>query len=257
MAHGDAFRVVSEALAARSTPLDTNGRTQCPAHDGDHKDRNLSVAQGGTGVLLTCHSRGCTAVEIAHALDLSVPQLFDNVRVPQSTQVAIYPYTAVDGTLVMQVVRYEPKTFKQRRVLPDGSYDWKVRGVPPLLYNLPAVMRAARIPRAHLLRRRREGRGQSARDRRHGDDGLRRRAQELVRRVHRGALRLRRRTAPRQRPRRRGTYAEGRRQHRVGRALDQDREPARAAAEGRRLRLDSAGRNKGGTPRPVGARIVG
>ena len=41
---------------------------------------------------------------------------------PKGKIVAVYDYRDADGTLLYQVVRYEPKTFRQRR--PDGNGGW-------------------------------------------------------------------------------------------------------------------------------------
>ncbi len=60
---------------------------------------------------------------------------------PQSapTVVATYDYCDEAGALVFQVLRYEPKTFRQRR--PEGSgWSWSVKGVRVLPYRLPALL---------------------------------------------------------------------------------------------------------------------
>ena len=55
--------------------------------------------------------------------------------------VATYDYRDEQNELVMQVVRMEPKTFRQRR--PDGNgWDWKVKGVRVLPYRLPELLAA-------------------------------------------------------------------------------------------------------------------
>lgn len=58
--------------------------------------------------------------------------------------VARYDYTDADGALLYQVVRHEPKTFRQRR--PDGHGGWirNLDGVQRVLYRLPDVLRAVR-----------------------------------------------------------------------------------------------------------------
>lgn len=60
---------------------------------------------------------------------------------PQSTLsvVAAYDYCDEAGALVFQVLRYEPKTFRQRR--PEGSgWSWSVKGVRVLPYRLPDLL---------------------------------------------------------------------------------------------------------------------
>jgi hypothetical protein len=50
-----------------------------------------------------------------------------------------YDYTDTDGTLLYQVIRYEPKNFKQRR--PDGNsgWIWDLNGVARVPFNLKAL----------------------------------------------------------------------------------------------------------------------
>jgi DnaB-like helicase C terminal domain len=56
--------------------------------------------------------------------------------------VATYDYTNENGQLVFQVVRYEPKTFKQRRPDGNGGWIWGLNGIERVLYNLPKVLQA-------------------------------------------------------------------------------------------------------------------
>lgn len=51
-------------------------------------------------------------------------------------EVCAYDYTDSEGNLVFQVVRYEPKDFRQRRPL-NGGWAWKLEGIIKPLYNLP------------------------------------------------------------------------------------------------------------------------
>lgn len=50
-----------------------------------------------------------------------------------------YDYTDAKGELVFQVVRLEPKDFRQRRKV-DGVWVWNLEGVQRVLYNLPKVI---------------------------------------------------------------------------------------------------------------------
>jgi RecA-family ATPase/5S rRNA maturation endonuclease (ribonuclease M5) len=55
--------------------------------------------------------------------------------------VATYDYTDNKGDLLYQVLRYEPKTFRQRR--PDGKGGWikNVKGCGRVLYRLPELLK--------------------------------------------------------------------------------------------------------------------
>lgn len=52
---------------------------------------------------------------------------------------ATYDYVDLDGVLRYQVVRYEPKDFRQRRPDENGGWIWNLTGVERILYNWQAV----------------------------------------------------------------------------------------------------------------------
>ncbi len=56
-------------------------------------------------------------------------------------EIASYDYTDEDGNLIFQVVRYEPKTFVQRRK-ERGRWIYQVRGVRQVPYRLPELVEA-------------------------------------------------------------------------------------------------------------------
>ena len=67
-------------------------------------------------------------------------------------------YTDEHGTLLFEVVRFEPKGFRQRRPDGDGGYLWKLDGVRRVLFRLPAVLAAVAAGRDDLHRGGRKGR---------------------------------------------------------------------------------------------------
>ena len=64
--------------------------------------------------------------------------------------VCAYDYRTAAGDLIMQVVRWEPKHFSQRRPNPDSigmgddEWIWNIEGVPDLLYRLPEISSSTR-----------------------------------------------------------------------------------------------------------------
>lgn len=56
--------------------------------------------------------------------------------------VARYPYTDPNGRLIYEVVRLDPKDFRQRRPDGAGGWLWKMKGVERVLYRLPSVLGA-------------------------------------------------------------------------------------------------------------------
>ncbi len=101
----------------------------CPGHDD--RSPSLAVSQGDDGRwLLTCHA-GCDLDRILAALGLEPKDLFPDRDTPSRKEDAIYSY---DG--YFEVVRYAPKTFRQRHPDGNGGYVWNVKGVKPRLYHL-------------------------------------------------------------------------------------------------------------------------
>ncbi len=62
-------------------------------------------------------------------------------------EVASYDYVDENGTLLYQVVRFEPKDFRQRRPDGSGGWVWKMGDVRRVLYRLPAVIEAVKAGR--------------------------------------------------------------------------------------------------------------
>jgi len=58
--------------------------------------------------------------------------------------VKTYDYIGLEDNLLFQVCRYEPKDFRQRQ--PNGSgWTWNLKGIEPVLYQLPQVVKAPEI----------------------------------------------------------------------------------------------------------------
>lgn len=62
---------------------------------------------------------------------------------PKITQT--YDYTDGAGKLLFQVLRYEPKSFRQRRPDGKGGWIWNLQGVEIVPFNLPAVIPAKSV----------------------------------------------------------------------------------------------------------------
>ena len=62
--------------------------------------------------------------------------------------VAWYDYRDEDGKLLYQVVRYEPKDFRQRRPgAVEGTWVWGLGDLAPTLYHLPELVADMKLPR--------------------------------------------------------------------------------------------------------------
>ncbi|MGE0481269.1 MAG: hypothetical protein AB7Q17_12430 [Phycisphaerae bacterium] len=114
---------------------------RCPAHADDRA--SLSIALGEDGrVLLYCHA-GCTVAAICAAMGVGLGELFGRWR-PGSPRrvVATYDYRDASGAFLYQVVRSEPKSFRQRRPDGHGGWIWKLGDTPRVLYRLPELVAA-------------------------------------------------------------------------------------------------------------------
>ena len=70
---------------------------------------------------------------------------------PLGRIVATYDYVNESGVLLFQVVRCDPKAFRQRRPNGQGGWSWSVRGVPQVPYRLPELMQAIAEKRTILI----------------------------------------------------------------------------------------------------------
>ena len=135
----------------RSTGRDKY-EARCPGH-GDRK-ASLSIGIGNDEqILLHCHA-GCEVDHILQAAGIETKDLFpENGNgngngprgVTKSRIIAAYDYVTADGQLSYQVIRYEPKDFRQRR--PDGKGGWipDTKGLKRIPYNLPENLNAEYI----------------------------------------------------------------------------------------------------------------
>lgn len=109
----------------------------CPCHDD--KIGSLSVKNSDGKALIYCFA-GCKYEDIIETLGLK-----KNHEKPELKEVCRYDYTDAEGNLIYQVVRFEPKTFKQCKA--NGT--WGLNGIKPTLYHLPEVIEA--VENRHLI----------------------------------------------------------------------------------------------------------
>lgn len=144
---------VLERLECVKQVSNTQWTALCPAHED--QEPSLSIGLGeDSRVLLTCHA-GCSVDSVLAAMNFSMMDLYPNdenhpdtyhSNNPTSTGTtckkisAMYDYTDEEGDLVYQVVRYEPKDFRQRRPDGKGGYIWNMNGVSRVLYHLPEIV---------------------------------------------------------------------------------------------------------------------
>lgn len=129
----------------------------CPAHED--RRASLSIDEGDDGrALVNCHA-GCDPKAVVGALGLTLADLMPERPNPipgkprngKATNgkpriVAEYDYYDEARTLLFQVVRFEPKDFRQRRPKAGGGWDWSVKGVRSLPYRLPKLLSEPKSP---------------------------------------------------------------------------------------------------------------
>lgn len=122
----------------------TNGSLRVTLH-GDHRGtwRDHESGHGGGVLDLVIHKQGGDRAAAASWLS----EMFPDTVAPAASkrrEVAAYRYVDETGKLVFEVVRFEPKDFRQRRPDGAGGFHWNLKGVEPTLYRLPDVLRAVR-----------------------------------------------------------------------------------------------------------------
>ncbi|NLA83023.1 MAG: hypothetical protein GX854_00535 [Clostridiales bacterium] len=119
------------------------GPNQYQAHCPAHEDRvaSLSISRGKNKVNFYCHA-GCSGDEILQAMGLTWSDIYFDNNQRQREIVAAYDYTDENGNLLYQVVRFEPKTFRQRRPDGNGGWKWGLGDTRRVLYRLKEISEA-------------------------------------------------------------------------------------------------------------------
>ncbi len=138
-----------ERLRGQLDNVKTSGSgftARCPAHDDRHNSLKIDESNDGR-CLVHCYA-GCDLDAILKTLDWTVADLFppQEPTVRQNGHarriVATYDYCDEAGTLLYQVVRFDPKGFQQRRPDGRGGWVWSLGGVRRVLYCLPELLAA-------------------------------------------------------------------------------------------------------------------
>jgi hypothetical protein len=154
-----------------------NGLTvRCPAHNDKTASLCIGKAKKDGGVVLKCQA-GCDTKAVVEAMGLTMADLFvetkatlpakaqrsslfsnskssfgfKSLRKPIKTDpepaderkiVCTYSYSNALGQELYQVVRYDPKDFRQRHKEGD-KWVWNMEGVERVLYRMPELLKAS------------------------------------------------------------------------------------------------------------------
>src|SRR5262245_2053106 len=113
-------------------------QARCPAHED--RVASLSVTTGKQQpVVLNCHA-GCHVEDVVAAAGLTWAEICNGqATADHPVLVATYAYTDVFGEVLFCAGRYEPKGFKQWRVI-GGRKVWSLGDVRRGLYHLPQLV---------------------------------------------------------------------------------------------------------------------
>lgn len=134
-----------EDVLAHCTSVKRQGSGQatadCPCGHHKHPGGHLSLTDKGDLCLAHCNPGPGTYEEICSGLGTSSLTYSSNGNTPiaERRTVAVYDYQDTDGKLLFQVVRFDPKDFRQRRPDGAGGYIWNLEGIQRVLYQLPKL----------------------------------------------------------------------------------------------------------------------
>jgi hypothetical protein len=136
-----------------------NTRTAlCPFHSEKTPSFSVNVAKnvfycfgcatGGSVIDFIAKHEGKAVEEVlkelSDQLSRTGPRSHDTGK-PAGKVIATYVYLSATGEKVFQVLRYEPKTFKQQK-WSGTEWVWGMEGVQRVLYNLPDILAAGEKP---------------------------------------------------------------------------------------------------------------
>ena len=112
---------------------------KCPAHEDRSPSMVAKLSDDGKKLLLHCRA-GCSVDDICDAVGIGKADLFasSSSPPPKARVTQTYPYHDASGALVFEVVRMEPKSFRQRHKV-DGEWVWNMKGVQRVLFNLGGI----------------------------------------------------------------------------------------------------------------------
>jgi DNA primase len=112
--------------------------SDCPCVGHKTPTGHLSITDTGTKALVTCFNSHSYA-DICRSLGFDTLSYGSQDKQPHLTEVCAYDYRDFDSTLLYQIVRYIPKTFKVRRPNGAGGWIWNI-GPKKVLYHLPDLL---------------------------------------------------------------------------------------------------------------------
>lgn len=131
-------------------------RGACPLHGGERDSLSINSDTGfwtcwsacGNGDIVQFEQKlagGSVAAAVQGIESIIGRSLSSLSEKKQRRIVDTYPYVDEDGQVLFEVVRWEPKDFRQRRPKPGGGYDWSLGDTRIVPYRLPKVLAASAV----------------------------------------------------------------------------------------------------------------
>ena len=127
----------------------TDGGMICPAHDDQQPSFSASMTKDESKILIKCHA-GCSFDSILSALNLNASDLFEkskNNPKSERREVARYRYLDEDNEHLFDVVRFEPKDFRQQAA--DGT--WNTQNFKKVPFDLPLLKASIQSEKTLLM----------------------------------------------------------------------------------------------------------
>ena len=143
-------RDINDILARLSDAKQSGDNWIAPCPLPGHKTpaKHLTLKDGGNKTLVTCQGGRHDFRDKRDYKALCQWLGFDSLsHLPngignEAKIAAIYDYTDTNDKLLYQVVRFDPKNFRQRQPDGNGYWLWNLKNVTPVLYHLPEVIEA-------------------------------------------------------------------------------------------------------------------
>jgi AAA domain/CHC2 zinc finger len=128
----------------------------CPLHNDKNPSFNFD-SQTGRYYCHGCNKKGdifhfygkINGLDTRRDFRKILKGITDDFGIPWEQQksriVKTYDYIDTNGKLLFQVCRMEPKSFRQRQPGTDGKWTWNLKGVEPVLYRLPKILKATEV----------------------------------------------------------------------------------------------------------------
>jgi hypothetical protein len=127
----------------------SGGQVRCPGPGHSSEDRSLSVKLNAKGDGIVVHSfsnddiiacKDYVRAKLGLTPFITPKKRSNGKDKPRKVIIAEYDYVDEAGNLLFQAVRFEPKTFRQRKPDGNGGWTWKLSDVRRVLFKLPELI---------------------------------------------------------------------------------------------------------------------